>query len=211
MALSLVWSDKMRNTGPNCWIIQRREESGTKLLDLGYFNHFLQVGRFQKDQFLKDSGRVHLKKFHCLCREFTYLSPDLMLHWQIPETQTFLRHSFVITLLSLVKQNFSVACSHRTSLRCFQENCLVQIREEKWGGEWRGRRWEGGCVSGGLAACSFILPGFSAACSLSSTCDSVKDTNPNYWGVPKKCPSKAGKEFIIASAQADHQVKHISL
>lgn len=43
-----------------------------KLLDLGYFNHFLQVGRFQKGQFLKESGRAHLK-FHCLCTQFSYL------------------------------------------------------------------------------------------------------------------------------------------
>lgn len=59
MAVSLVWSDKMRNTDPHCWIIQSREESGMKLLDLGYFNHFLQIGRLQKGQFLKESGRAH--------------------------------------------------------------------------------------------------------------------------------------------------------
>lgn len=48
MTIPLVWTDKMRNTGPNCWILQSREESGMELLDLGYFNHFLQVGRFKK-------------------------------------------------------------------------------------------------------------------------------------------------------------------
>ena len=35
-----------------------------ELLDLGYFNHFLQVGSFQKGQFLKESGRACLEKFH---------------------------------------------------------------------------------------------------------------------------------------------------
>lgn len=44
-----------------------------ELLDLGYFNHFLQFGRFQKGQFLKKSGRVHLKKFHRFCIQFSYL------------------------------------------------------------------------------------------------------------------------------------------
>ena len=28
------------------------------VLDLGYFNHFLQVGSFQQGQFLKESGRA---------------------------------------------------------------------------------------------------------------------------------------------------------
>lgn len=27
-----------------------------ELLGLGYFNHFLQVGKFQKGQFLKEAG-----------------------------------------------------------------------------------------------------------------------------------------------------------
>lgn len=44
-----------------------------ELLGLGYFNHFLQVGKFQKGQFLKESGRVHLKKFHCFSKSFSYL------------------------------------------------------------------------------------------------------------------------------------------
>lgn len=44
-----------------------------ELLDLGYFNHFLQVGRFQKRKLLKESGSGHLDKFHCFYTQFSYL------------------------------------------------------------------------------------------------------------------------------------------
>lgn len=51
-----------------------------ELLDLGYVNHFLQVGRFQKGQLLKESRSVHLKKFHCIYTQFSYLvfRPDVL-------------------------------------------------------------------------------------------------------------------------------------
>lgn len=44
-----------------------------ELLGLGYFNHFLQVGKFQKGQFLKESGGVHLKRLHRCSKRFSYL------------------------------------------------------------------------------------------------------------------------------------------
>lgn len=85
----------MRNTGPRIWIIQRREESGMELLGLGYFNHFLQVGRFQKGQFLKESGRVHLKKFHYLSTQFSYL----VSRFDVPLMDAWDTRFSVVTLL----------------------------------------------------------------------------------------------------------------
>ena len=63
-----------------------------ELLELGYFNHFLQVGRSQKGQFLKESGRVHAwRKFTVPASRFHMWSPDLTFHRGVPETWTFLR------------------------------------------------------------------------------------------------------------------------
>ena len=50
------------------------------LLDLGYFNHFLQVGSFQQGQFLKESGRACLETCHCSRIQLS----DLVSRFEVP-------------------------------------------------------------------------------------------------------------------------------
>lgn len=196
--------------GPNCWVIQSREESGMALLDLGYFNHFLQVGSFQQGQFLKESGRACLETCHCSCISFQIWSPDLRSHW------AYLRHRHMLRMktsdLSLWwhETHFGQAELFRCLYPCIglpscQESWLApsmmecicvgeRRRRDNWGS------WE--CIvpceawapapPGSNSCLSCPAPG--PACSPSSTWIVIKDTNPNHWGVLTTCPPKASWE-----------------